>query len=65
MGLAYSVDCVKRNQTSVFLTSLIQSKHMLKRVASIYWKKTVALIHYESEIAYRRERMADGERRCN
>lgn len=30
-GSVYSVDCVKRNQTSVFQTSLIQSKHMLKR----------------------------------
>lgn len=31
IGSGYSVDCVKRNQTSVFQTSLIQSKHMLKR----------------------------------
>ena len=30
-GSVYSVDCVKRNQTSVFQISLIQSKHMLKR----------------------------------
>jgi len=33
-GFSQSVDCEKRNQTSVFRTSLIQSKHMVMRVAS-------------------------------
>ena len=43
----YSVDCVKRNLTSVFRTSLMISKHMLKTNSFVYFEAILQQITFD------------------